>query len=139
MHQISDICKIRVYQGLSQEKLAELADVSVSQLRNIEKGNNKPRYSTLMKINEALGLNIPYFKIFEVPYSPNNLKSYRNTFKLTQKDIQAMTGINSCLISNYENQKLLPAPDHCLKLETIFKTSIDNLFPHLKQDLEVAI
>ena len=44
--------------GISQKKLAEKAQVSVSTIRRIESGRSKPRITTLLKLERALG--VPY-------------------------------------------------------------------------------
>lgn len=52
------IKKMREERGLSQEKLARLADVSNNTIVNIEAGKNpNPTVSTLKKIAEALNIS----------------------------------------------------------------------------------
>jgi len=49
--------KLREKRGLSQEKLARLADVSNNTIINIERGENRnPTTATLKKIAKALGI-----------------------------------------------------------------------------------
>jgi transcriptional regulator with XRE-family HTH domain len=51
--------KMREKQGLSQEKLARLADVSNNTIVNIETGKQKnPTIDTLRKIAKALNISI---------------------------------------------------------------------------------
>jgi XRE family transcriptional regulator, master regulator for biofilm formation len=51
--------KLRLKQGLSQGKLARLADVSNNTIVNIEAGKqNNPTIETLTKITRALGARI---------------------------------------------------------------------------------
>jgi transcriptional regulator with XRE-family HTH domain len=50
---------LRKKQGLSQEKLARLADVSNNTIINIEAGiNNNPTIETIRKITKALGVSV---------------------------------------------------------------------------------
>lgn len=54
--------KLREEKGLSQEKLARLADVSNNTIVNIEAGKQiNPTIETLMKIAKALDKNIDIF------------------------------------------------------------------------------
>lgn len=48
------IKEIRKKQGLTQEKLAELAGIEIPSLSNIENGKNYPNHETLEKISLAL-------------------------------------------------------------------------------------
>jgi len=51
--------KLRKKSGLSQERLARLADVSNNTIINIEAGKqNNPTIETLMKIAKALGVGV---------------------------------------------------------------------------------
>jgi transcriptional regulator with XRE-family HTH domain len=51
--------KLREAKGLSQEKLARLADVANNTIVKIEAGKNKnPTLDTLQKIAKALGISI---------------------------------------------------------------------------------
>jgi len=50
--------KLRTERGLSQEKLARLANVSNNTIINIERGDNhNPTTTTLKKIARALGIS----------------------------------------------------------------------------------
>ena len=48
----------RLKKGLSQEELAEKTDLSRRAISCIECGVNDPKYTTLIKISEALDINI---------------------------------------------------------------------------------
>lgn len=50
----NQIQKIRKRKGLTQEKLAELADLSVPYISHIERATKKPSLGTLLKIAAAL-------------------------------------------------------------------------------------
>ena len=46
--------------GISQQDLAEMAEVSPSTVKQIEVGNANPSLSTIEKIMEVLGMEIRY-------------------------------------------------------------------------------
>ncbi len=52
------IRKLRMKQGLSQEGLANEADVPLSQIGRIERGENNPTISTLYVISTALKIDL---------------------------------------------------------------------------------
>ena len=60
------IKEIRKKQGLTQEKLAELASIEIPSLSNIENGKNYPNHETLDKISAAL--NVRPFELYLFEY-----------------------------------------------------------------------
>ena len=48
----------RITRGLSQEQLAELANLSVHGLSNIETGKTDVRYTNLLQIAKAFGMRL---------------------------------------------------------------------------------
>lgn len=44
--------------GISQEDLAEMSEVSLATIKNIERGEGNPTFKTVMKVMEILGLEI---------------------------------------------------------------------------------
>lgn len=52
------IRSLRIEKGLSQEDLANEADVPLSQIGRIERGETNPTISTLHVISEALGVEL---------------------------------------------------------------------------------
>jgi transcriptional regulator with XRE-family HTH domain len=50
--------QLRKERGLSQEKLALDAEVTVSTLSRIERDATDPRWSTVNKITEAMGIDL---------------------------------------------------------------------------------
>jgi len=54
-----NIKKLRVKKGLSQDKLAKMADVTLTTLVKLESGaNDNPTIKTLAKVAKALGVKI---------------------------------------------------------------------------------
>ncbi len=60
------IKEIRKKRGLTQEKLAELSEIEIPSLSNIENGKNYPNHITLDKISKAL--NIRPFELYLFEY-----------------------------------------------------------------------
>jgi transcriptional regulator with XRE-family HTH domain len=60
-------------QDLTQEKLAEMADISESFLGHIERGGRTLSIETLAKLANALNLSIEYIVCGEFNYQPNML------------------------------------------------------------------
>jgi transcriptional regulator with XRE-family HTH domain len=57
------IKKLRAVKGITQEKLAETAGISVDFLSLIERGRNAPSLESIEKIAKALG--VPVKEIFD--------------------------------------------------------------------------
>ena len=64
------VAELRKVQDLSQEKFAELLDLSITSLSQIETGTNFPRAETIEKIADVLKLNTSDLFNFQ----PNNLE-----------------------------------------------------------------
>lgn len=63
----NNIRQIRREKDLSQEALAEFADINVTFLGKIERGQANPTIETLLKISRAF--EMPLTKLFEYPQS----------------------------------------------------------------------
>ena len=63
----------RKRQSLTQEKLAELADISDSFMGHIERGGRTLSIETLAKLANALNLSIEYIVCGEFNYQPDML------------------------------------------------------------------
>ena len=63
----------RKHQGFTQEKLAELADISDSFMGHIERGGRTLSIETLAKLANALNLSIEYIVCGEFNYQPDML------------------------------------------------------------------
>ena len=57
--------KIRRHRDLTQERLAELLDVSVEFVSNMERGVNAPSFETIEKITQAFNLPVNELFTFE--------------------------------------------------------------------------
>lgn len=65
----------RKRQGLTQEQLAELADISESFMGHIERGGRVLSVETLIKLANALNLSVEYIVCGEYNYQPGTLPS----------------------------------------------------------------
>ena len=54
------IRKLRKARGLSQEKLSEMLDISVTHMSHIETANTKMSFSLIIKIAEVLDVSLDY-------------------------------------------------------------------------------
>jgi len=80
------IKELRKRKGLSQEKLAELADIEPTSLSNIENGRNYPSFATLENIVKFLDATfIDVFK-FQQHNIPENLLNEINSDLLKNPD-----------------------------------------------------
>ena len=52
-----NVARLRVGAALTQEKLAEKADISHRYLQDIEAGKKQPRINVVVKIHKALGVS----------------------------------------------------------------------------------
>ncbi|MBQ8458991.1 helix-turn-helix transcriptional regulator [bacterium] len=87
------IKELRKRQHLTQEKLAELADIEIPSLSNIENGKNYPNHETLGKIANALNVKPHELYLFEYYGNPADLitemsDTMRENEALTQKMYQ---------------------------------------------------
>jgi transcriptional regulator with XRE-family HTH domain len=52
------IASLRKQKGLTQEKLADAADIDRVALANIETGKRRPTVTTIYRLSHALGVNV---------------------------------------------------------------------------------
>ena len=71
---IENLKKQRKIHGLSQEKFAELCDVSSGTIGNIECGMAKPSFDLLITMGRVLGIH-PALLLSDKPLETNQLKS----------------------------------------------------------------
>lgn len=81
----NNIRKYRRLRKLSQEKLAELVDISVSSLSNLERGNAYPATDTLEKIITVLGVSLNMIFV-EERNDINLLEDYERRFNLIKNN-----------------------------------------------------
>jgi transcriptional regulator with XRE-family HTH domain len=60
------IRSLRIENGFSQEDLANEADIPLSQIGRIERGETNPTISTLYVISEALGVELKKLVDFKI-------------------------------------------------------------------------
>ena len=54
----SNVKRLRLTMGLSQEELANFANVPISQIGRIERGEGNPTLSTLFSLSKALNVDL---------------------------------------------------------------------------------
>ena len=89
-----NIKQIRESRNLSTTKLAKMAGIAQSALREIELGNTTPTYKTIEKLEKALGMSLaeiqsytePPLEIFPITHLPTSMSNHE-----LFDDINAMT------------------------------------------------
>ena len=88
---------LRKAKGLTQEQLAELADVHEKHISKLELGLYKPSYNTLKKIFKALDLDIDNdgieFEKVSANDNPFYLKSIQILNNATERELEFYYGI----------------------------------------------
>ena len=79
------IKNLRIKQGYSQQKLAEIANIDQRNLSNIECGNTFPTRH-LLKIAECLKVTLP--ELFDFDYIPKDIESMK---KFIIKNLENMS------------------------------------------------
>jgi transcriptional regulator with XRE-family HTH domain len=89
--------------GFSQEKLAEMVNVSTHHIATIETARNYPTLDLVERIANAL--NIEIYELFINPLSPP--EEMERLYKEVAKNIEQVVGeaIEKALISKYDNKK----------------------------------
>jgi len=72
---------LRSKRSLSQEELAEKANISIPFLSNIERSNKWPYPDTLVKIANALGVEVYVLFQENAPPTPDNVQDIISQFK----------------------------------------------------------
>jgi len=78
--------ELRTKRGLTQERLAELADMDVKYLGSIERGTENPTVGTLHKLADALSVKIHQLLSFEHNIQGEKLLRRRITQRLEKCD-----------------------------------------------------
>lgn len=68
----------RIRKNISQEKLAELIDVTPSYISNLESGNRIASLSTMLEIVNELDLSFDYLMLDELNINSNEMKIDKN-------------------------------------------------------------
>ena len=86
--------QIRLYRqkkGITQEKLAALADISASFLGHIERGNRKPSIETLVNIANALCCGIDVFfagQLYSLGGEDDRMRSFLSAVTVALREYQ---------------------------------------------------
>lgn len=119
---------IRKGRGLSVDDLAELSELSVEDIRNIEKNVVKPGLEQLEKLSTALNVTIRYF-VERTAHGPNlgeKIRALREKMELSQSQLAHAANISPALVSQIENNVTVPSLEtldrisECLDVETSY-------------------
>lgn len=132
----SRIATRRAELGLTQRELAAKSGVSWSQISRYESDQASPRLKVIMKLAEALGLNVDDLQL-ALSKKPNKLKIYegfssrlvaaRTRALFSKKKLSEITGIAKDDLADMELGVLLPSPDDVLKIAHALGTSVSSL------------
>lgn len=107
---ISQLTKVRLEKGLSQEQLAELIGTKRSNICRIESGAQNLSLDLMIKISKALGKNIKLsFEERSIPMSVYSIKLYDDeliTFSIEEKGLEGLQV--SILNTNTQLNELFP-------------------------------
>lgn len=119
---------MRKERGLSTEDLAELSEIPVEDIRNIEKNIIKPSLSHLEKLSAALNVTIRYF-VERNTHGTNlgdKIKALREKLEMSQAHLASSASISPSLVSQIENNITMPSLEtldriaECLDVETSY-------------------
>ena len=96
------IRKAREDAGYTREKFAELLDVSVSYLAEVERGRTKKKKKTLIKICKVLGLSADYVLFGENREADTLL--LEKIHRLDKKYLPLLTDLINDLLALYEKE-----------------------------------
>jgi len=101
----------RIKQDLTQEKVAELSDISIPHLSNIERGSTKVGLPTLVKIANVLHVSVDLLLCYEIDNSTSN-EYVKNivTADLTDCTKQELTLLHEIVIVTKRNLRTLYDP-----------------------------
>lgn len=138
---------IRKGRGLSVDDLAELSELSVEDIRNIEKNVIKPSLEQLEKLSTALNVTIRYFVERNV-HGPNlgeKIRALREKMELSQSHLASSANISPALVSQIENNVTVPSLEtldrisECLDVETSYflidTNSTSQYLPNISPEL----
>lgn len=132
----SRIATRRAELGLTQRELAEKSGVSWSQISRYESDQASPRLKVIMKLADALGLNVDdlqhalskkssKLKIYEGFSS--RLVTARSNALISKKKLSTATGISQDDLADLELGLLLPSADDVVKISKALGVSLDSL------------
>lgn len=146
------IKSIRVERGLTQKKLAEMAEMNEVQLRAIENGRGNPTVKTLERI--AIALEVPINDLLEIPEAEDverlmngdltneeksvldenvkkagktlgeKLKARRMEMGYTQEQLSKIAGLPVEIYSSYEDSTKAPSYDVLKNISLLLKADV---------------
>lgn len=83
--------QLRASQGLSQERLAELAQLSRDAVSRIERANRHPRLETLEALSDALGISLSDFLAIETG-KPKSTDEHQQRISRVDRHLRSVEG-----------------------------------------------
>lgn len=119
---------IRKERGLNTEELAELSEIPVEEIRNIEKNLIEPTLQHLEKLSTALNVTIRYFleRNTPKPVLGDKIRALRERAEMSQTELASLANISPSLVSQIENNVTMPSLEtldrlaECLDVETSY-------------------
>lgn len=130
---------IRVYRKRNKMTIKELAEksgVSEISIRSYENNKRNPKYETLEKIADVLGIPVSEILGYKLQGQCDNLralslgeniKSNRLKKKLTQKKLAETIGVSTITIQNYENNRREPNIETLLLIAKALEVPVSEL------------
>lgn len=123
--------RIRKVKGLTQDKLSELTNISITSIQRYESGKRQPTIETINKFIEALGVSIEelLYKDGEITEmtTGEKIKYYRKDLNLTQQELANLSGISLRALSNYEKGIRKPSLETAIKISRVLRISPKHL------------
>ena len=123
--------RIRKVKGLTQDKLSELTNISITSIQRYESGKRQPTIETINKFIEALGVSIEelLYKDGEITEmtTGEKIKYYRKNLNLTQQELADLAGISLRALSNYEGGTRVPPLEIMIRLAKALNVDIKDL------------
>ena len=119
---------IRKDRGLNTEELAELSEIPIDDIRNIEKNLIEPTLPHLEKLSTALNVTIRYFleRNTPKPVLGDKIRTLRERAEMSQTELASIANVSPSLVSQIENNVTMPSLEtldriaECLDVETSY-------------------
>ena len=118
------IAYYRKKKKLSQQQLADLANISTCTIKRIENNKIDSSINTYNKIIEVLQVNTQliydsYLQFINSDYS-NLIKSLRHQRRLTQKQFSKLLHVHIKTIMRWEQREQIPSREHYMLIKKLY-------------------
>lgn len=113
--------KIRKRKGITQEKLAEIAQMSMASVQRYESGKRQPNIQTINKFAEALG--VPVNELLGTNTTTNNIGtrivSAQTINNISHEELAARTGIDEKHLRIIKYNQINPTAEELQKISSV--------------------